>query len=60
MAPDNGDMPRSFGGYVLRNRTQFAAILIAITIFMAYWALHVPIATRFEDLFPSKDPNVLL
>src|SRR6266851_1031968 len=60
MTPDNGDMPRSFGGYVLRNRTQFAAILIAITIFMAYWALHVPIATRFEDLFPSKDPNVLL
>jgi uncharacterized protein len=52
--------PRSFGHYVLNYRKPVAAILIAITIFMAYWAIHVPIATRFEDLFPSKDPNVLL
>jgi predicted RND superfamily exporter protein len=50
----------SFGGYVLSYRNPVAAILIAITIFMLYWAVHVPIATRFEDLFPSHDPNVLL
>jgi uncharacterized protein len=50
----------SFGGYVLSYRKPLAAILIAITIFMLYWAIHVPIATRFEDLFPSKNPNVLL
>ena len=39
---------------------QGRAILAGITVFMAYWALHVPIATRFEDLFPAKDPNVRL
>jgi uncharacterized protein len=50
----------SFGDYVLSYRKPLAAILIAITIFMAYWAIHVPIVTRFEDLFPSKDRNVLL
>jgi len=49
-----------FGGYVLNYRKPLAATLIAITLFMAYWAVHVPIVTRFEDLFPSKDPNVLL
>lgn len=49
-----------FGGYILSYRKPLAAVLIAITIFMAYWAIHVPISTRFEDLFPSKDPNVLL
>jgi uncharacterized protein len=51
---------QGFGGFVLSYRKPLAAILIAITIFMLYWAVHVPIATRFEDLFPSKDPNVLL
>ena len=27
---------------------------------MAYWAIHLPIATRFEDLFPANHPNTLL
>ena len=60
MASERNETSHSFGGYVLSYRKPLAAILIAITIFMAYWAVHVPIATRFEDLFPSKDPNVLL
>jgi uncharacterized protein len=60
MGPESGDTSRSFGGYVLSYRKPLAAILIAVTIFMAYWALHVPIATRFEDLFPTRDPNVVL
>src|SRR5215469_17961619 len=59
---DSESNPRfgGFGGYVLSYRKPLIAILIAITIFMAYCAIHVPIVTRFEDLFPSKDPNVLL
>jgi uncharacterized protein len=60
MDPESGARPHSFGSYVLSYRKLLTAILLAITIFMAYWAVHVPIATRFEDLFPSKDPNVLL
>jgi uncharacterized protein len=60
MDSESSARSHGFGGYVLSYRKPLAVILIAITIFMAYWALHVPIATRFEDLFPSKDPNVLL
>jgi predicted RND superfamily exporter protein len=60
MDSESSARSHSFGGYVLSYRKPLAAVLIAITIFMAYWAIHVPIATRFEDLFPSKDPNVLL
>jgi predicted RND superfamily exporter protein len=60
MASDGSAESHGFGGYVLSYRKPLAAILIAITIFMAYWAIRVPIATRFEDLFPSKDANVLL
>jgi uncharacterized protein len=60
MDSESSARSNGFGGYVLSYRKPLAAILIAITIFMAYWAIHVPITTRFEDLFPSKDPNVLL
>jgi len=49
-----------FGDFILRFRSPIGLILIAITIFMAYWAIHVPIATRFEDLFPAQHPNTLL
>jgi len=49
-----------FGNLILRFRKPIGLTLIAITIFMAYWAVHVPIATRFEDLFPAKHPNTLL
>src|SRR6516164_2481556 len=58
MDSESGASSHSFGGFVLSYRKPLAATLIAITVFMAYWALHVPIATRFEDLFPAKDPNV--
>ena len=60
MGFDTDARPRNFGGFVVSHRAPLAVILLAITVFMAYWAVHVPIATRFEDLFPSKDPNVLL
>jgi uncharacterized protein len=60
MDSESSATPGSFGNFVLSYRKPLAAILIAITVFMAYFALHVPIATRFEDLFPAKDPNVRL
>ncbi|MBV8771412.1 MAG: MMPL family transporter, partial [Deltaproteobacteria bacterium] len=60
MGSESSVRSSSFGNYILSHRKPLAAVLIAITVFMIYWAVHVPIATRFEDLFPSKDPNVLL
>jgi uncharacterized protein len=60
MGPESSARSNSFGSYVLSYRKPLAAILIAISLFMLYWASRVPIATRFEDLFPNKDPNVLL
>lgn len=51
---------RTFGNLVLAWRKPLAAILLAITLVMLYGATKVPIATRFEDFFPSNNPNVIL
>src|SRR5579863_1911188 len=51
---------RSFGRLILDLRKPIGLLLAGITIFMAYWAVHLPIATRFEDLFPATHPNTLL
>jgi predicted RND superfamily exporter protein len=57
----DGPKPRlSFGNYILTNRRLLGSLLIAMTALMSYWAIHVPIATRFEDLFPSSHPNTVL
>lgn len=54
------DKSPRFGNFILHSRRQIGLVLIGITVFMGYWALHVPIATRFEDLFPAKHPNTVL
>jgi len=56
----SGENRRSFARYVLDYRKPIGLLLIGITIFMSYWAIHLPIATRFEDLFPATHPNTLL
>src|SRR5690242_21833243 len=48
------------GRTILQFRIPIGLILIAVTIFMAYWAFRVRIATRFENFFPSNHPNTLL
>jgi uncharacterized protein len=60
MSTESDATSRTFGGFVLAYRIPIAAVLIAITLFMAYWAAHVQIATRFEDFFPASNPNVEL
>ncbi len=55
-----GRYNRSFARYILDLRKPIGILLIGITIFMGYWAMHLPIATRFDDLFPAKHPNTLL
>src|ERR1700730_12663172 len=48
------------GRYILQFRIPIGLILITVTVFMAYWAARVRIATRFENFFPSNHPNTLL
>ncbi len=48
------------GRSILQFRVPIGLILVAVTIFMAYWAARVRIATRFENFFPSNHPNTLL
>jgi predicted RND superfamily exporter protein len=48
------------GRSILQFRVPIGFLLIAVTVFMAYWAAHVRIATRFENFFPSNHPNTLL
>ena len=51
----SGSMKNSFniGKTILRFRAPIGIILVAITIFMGYWATRVQIGTRFVDFFPS-------
>ncbi len=48
------------GHFILRHRAAIGLILIAVTAFMAYWAAHARIATRFENFFPAGHPDTLL
>src|SRR3984893_4276391 len=59
---DNGsdEIGQGFGRSVLDYRRPIGLLLIAVTVFMSYWAIHLPIATRFEDLFPATHPNTVL
>lgn len=60
MAVADGKHDRGIGAFIVRQRAPVGIILIAITLFMIFWAAHVPIATRFEDLFPANHPDTLL
>jgi uncharacterized protein len=60
MAAANGKHNRGMGAFIVRQRAPIGIVLIAITLFMVFWAVHVPIATRFEDLFPAHHPDALL
>src|ERR1700685_4115905 len=50
----------SFGSAIIWYRQPLALVLLVITLFMGYRAMHLPIATRFEDLFPANHPNTQL
>jgi predicted RND superfamily exporter protein len=60
MAANTPVTRRTFGTFILSYRRAVGAVLLAVTILMAVWAVRVPIATRFEDLFPSSHPNTVL
>ncbi|MBV8054252.1 MAG: MMPL family transporter [Deltaproteobacteria bacterium] len=55
-------MKNSFniGKTILRFRAPIGIFLVAVTIFMAYWATRVQIGTRFVDFFPSYHHYILL
>ena len=58
--PADSPRGRTFGNFILAQRQPIGWLLVAITVFMSYWAVHVPIATKFEDLFPLDHPNTTL
>lgn len=60
MRNDNATRQRSFGAWLLDYRQPVGLGFVAITAFLGFWALHVGVATRFEDLFPSNHPNTIL
>jgi uncharacterized protein len=60
MKEPGGSNELGFGRTILQFRLPIGLLLIAVTVFMAYWALRVQIATRFENFFPSNHPNTLL
>src|SRR3984893_16329595 len=60
MNNDGNGIRRSFGTHLLDYRKSIGLLLVGITVFMTYWAIHLPIATHFEDLFPATHPNTLL
>lgn len=60
MDNSSGEVRWGFARFVLDYRKPIGWLLIGITILMSYWAIHLPIATRFEDLFPATHPNTLL
>ena len=60
MASASGNEPWGLGKYILQFRLPIGLTLIAITAFMAYWAVRVQIATKFENFFPAQHENTLL
>jgi len=60
MASASGNAPWGLGKYILQYRAPIGLALIAITIFMGYWAARVQIATKFENFFPADHEDTLL
>jgi predicted RND superfamily exporter protein len=60
MPSAGAEEPRGPGKYILQYRAIIGIILILITAFMAYWAMRVQIATKFENFFPANHQDTLL
>jgi predicted RND superfamily exporter protein len=60
MANASSKEPWGLGRYILQYRALIGLTLIAITVFMGYWAARVQIATKFENFFPANHEDTLL
>ena len=60
MANASGKEPWGLGRYILQHRALIGLTLIGITVFMAYWAARVRIATKFENFFPANHEDTRL
>ena len=60
MAAERGTEPSGIGKYIIRYRAPIGLILIAITLFMAYWALHAQVGTQFNNFFPANHEDTRL
>jgi uncharacterized protein len=48
------------GRFVITFRAPIGILLIAITAFMAYWALHVQVGDKFDNFFPANHEDTKL
>ena len=60
MAAERGTEPGGIGKYIIRFRAPIGLVLIAITLFMAYWALHAQVGTQFNNFFPANHEDTQL
>ncbi|HZY58726.1 MAG TPA: hypothetical protein VFE56_03110, partial [Candidatus Binataceae bacterium] len=60
MAAVGGNQPAGIGKYIIRYRAPIGIVLIAITLFMAYWAAQAQIGTQFNNFFPANHSDTRL
>ncbi len=60
MAAEHDTEPGGIGKYIIRFRAPIGLVLIAITLFMGYWALHAQVGTQFNNFFPANHEDTLL
>jgi predicted RND superfamily exporter protein len=48
------------GKFIISFRAPIGILLIAITAFMGYWALHAQVGTQFNNFFPAGHPDTKL
>jgi uncharacterized protein len=60
MAAIGGGSTGGLGKFVIRFRAPIGILLIAITAFMGYWAVHTKIGDKFDNFFPANHENTEL
>src|SRR5579883_2072510 len=60
MAGTSRSSTEGIGRFVIHYRAPIGIILIGITAFMVYWALHARFGTQFNNFFPANHPDTRL
>src|SRR5271155_3504718 len=51
---------RGIGKYIIKFRAPIGLLLVAVTLFMGYWASQAHIATEFNNFFPANHEDTRL
>src|SRR5580704_4184573 len=60
MPATDGNHTGGIGKFIISFRAPIGILLIAITAFMGYWALHAQVGTQFNNFFPAGHPDTKL